>query len=147
MGDLNPEGKTETKHLHPDVPYLLPSNLWAACITVLPQFVFCRNHTELVFCLTSLSLGYPERGEWESTKVQNVETFRLNSLTYLQAKPLQPIEAEIKCSSSYCSLCNFDSVSGYEFRIPCNPVWITKHLYLLLFYGNISILRKNVLIT
>lgn len=34
----------------------------------------------------SFSLGYPERGEWESTKVQNVETFRLNNLTYLQAQ-------------------------------------------------------------
>lgn len=151
MGDLNPEGKTETKHLYPGVPYLLPSNIRAAGITVLPQFVFCRNYTKLVFCLTSASPGYPERGEWESTKVQNVETFWLNSLTYFQAKlsplPPQPIQAKIKCPSSSFSLCNFDSVRGYEFRTLYGAIWITKPLYLLLLYANISFLRNNLLIT
>lgn len=82
--------KTETKNLYPGVPYLLPSNMQAAGNKVLPQFVFCRYHTKLVFYLMSFSLGYPERGERESTKVQNVETFRLNNLTYLQAKLLPP---------------------------------------------------------
>lgn len=143
-----PEGKTETKHKYRDVPYLFPSNVRAACITVLPQFVFCRNHAEWMFCLTSVSLGYPGRGEWENTQVHNLETFPLTASFICRQSPPAAYTSwnKLKCPSSNCSLSNFDPEGGRKFRILGGAIWITKHLYLPFFYGNIIILRNNLLI-
>lgn len=137
------------KALVPRCP-LSPSFKHASYMHYSPATICLLQEPHKISILLSISfsgvswkrgMGIQRSKMWRSFNLTDSLICRQNPL------PSQRIWAEIKFPNSSCSLCNFDSVSGYEFRTLHDAMRIMKHLYLLLFYGNISILRNNLLIT
>lgn len=148
MSDVNPRRQDRNKAQVPRCPLSLSfkcaSRMHYSPATIRLLQEPCRMNV----LLNISSLGYPGRGEWENTQVHNLETFPLTASFICRQSPPAAYTSwnKLKCPSSNCSLSNFDPEGGCKFRILGGAIWITKHLYLPFFYGNIIILRNNLLI-
>lgn len=153
-GWFKSRGPDRNKALVPRCP-LSPSFKHASCMHYNPATICLLQETHKISILHSISFS---GGSWRTgmgihkgPKCGDLSTWQPH--VFAGKTPLLPPPAactswnKLKSPSYSCSLCNFDSVSRYEFRTLYGAIWITNHLYLLLFYGNSSILRNNLLMT